>query len=50
MISKELQEQFINSMPVFEESIQAFEKGEIDRNKLKGVSGGFGSYAQREGG
>lgn len=32
----------------FEEKLEAFNKGEIDRKAYKGVSGGFGSYAQRD--
>ena len=32
----------------FKETIRAFDQGEIDRKAYKGVSGGFGSYAQRD--
>ena len=32
----------------FEEKLEAFNKGEIDRKAYKGFSGGFGSYAQRD--
>lgn len=32
----------------FQETINAFDKGEIDRKSYKGVSGGLGSYAQRD--
>lgn len=50
MINKELIQQFKERIPIFDEKIHAFEKGEIDRNTFKGISGGFGSYAQKEGG
>ena len=32
----------------FKDTIAAFDKGELDRKAYKGVSGGFGSYAQRD--
>lgn len=32
----------------FKETIRAFDQGEIDRKAYKGVSGGLGSYAQRD--
>ena len=32
----------------FRDTIAAFDKGELDRKAYKGVSGGFGSYAQRD--
>ena len=32
----------------FKETIGAFDRGEIDRKAYKGVSGGLGSYAQRD--
>lgn len=32
----------------FKRTIAAFDKGELDRKAYKGVSGGFGSYAQRD--
>ena len=32
----------------FKQTIGAFDKGEIDRKAYKGVSGGLGSYAQRD--
>ncbi len=35
---------------LFEEKLRAFEAGEIDKKAYKGFSGGFGSYAQRNGG
>lgn len=50
MIKKELIDQFILELPLFEKSINAFENGEIDRKTLKGITGGFGSYAQKSGG
>ena len=50
MLNRDLYQQFLQEIPVFDEKIHAFEAGEIDRNTFKGISGGFGSYAQREGG
>ena len=34
----------------FKDTIAAFDRGELDRKAYKGVSGGMGSYAQREDG
>ena len=48
MISEELIQQFVKETELFEERIQAFEAGEIDRKTFKGISGRFGCYAQRE--
>ena len=50
MLNRDLYRQFLQEIPVFDEKIHAFEAGEIDRNTFRGISGGFGSYAQREGG
>ena len=50
MINQESIDKFRLELPVFEKNIRAFEAGEIDRNTLKGITGGFGSYAQKEGG
>lgn len=50
MISKELIQQFKAQIPEFEEAIRAFENGDLNRNALKGISGRFGSYAQKENG
>lgn len=47
-MNQELKEQFLKDIDIFENSIHAFKAGEIDRKTYKGVSGGFGSYAQRE--
>ena len=35
---------------LFAEKLRAFEAGEVDKKAYKGFSGGFGSYAQRNGG
>ena len=48
MLSKELLQHFEHDITRFEENILAFEHGEIDRKTFKGISGGFGSYAQKE--
>lgn len=48
MLSKDLLQQFEDNITRFDENIHAFENGEIDRQTFKGISGGFGSYAQKE--
>ena len=48
MLSKDLLQQFEDNITRFAENIHAFENGEIDRQTFKGISGGFGSYAQKE--
>lgn len=50
MINQEAIDRFRLELPIFEKNIRAFEAGDIDRNTLKGITGGFGSYAQKEGG
>ncbi len=50
MISSTLQQKFSEEISLFDEKIHAFEAGELDRNTFKGISGGFGSYAQRSNG
>ena len=32
----------------FKDTIGAFDRGELDRKSYKGMSGGMGSYAQRD--
>ena len=49
-MNQELKEIFRKDIEIFAEKIRAFEAGEIDRKTYKSISGGFGSYAQREGG
>lgn len=39
---------FRSEIEAFREHIDAFNRGEIDRNVYKGKSGGLGSYAQRD--
>ncbi len=39
---------FRNEIETFKETISAFDKGDLDRKAYKGVSGGLGSYAQRD--
>ena len=48
MLSKDLLQQFEDNITRFDENIHAFENGEIDRQTFKGISGGFGSYAQKD--
>ncbi len=45
---KKWEEQFREQIHDFVETIEKFDKGEIDRKAYKGISGGFGSYAQRD--
>lgn len=49
-MNQELKQQLYDDIEIFEGKIKAFEAGEIDRKAYKSISGGFGSYAQREGG
>ena len=39
---------FHEEIECFKDTISAFDRGEIDRKSYKGVSGGLGSYAQRD--
>lgn len=50
MISKAIVDNFRESIPLFEEKIREFDNQELDRNKFKGISGGYGCYAQKENG
>lgn len=49
-MTPELKEQMRSDISLFAEKIRAFEAGEVDKKAYKGFSGGFGSYAQRNGG
>ncbi len=49
-MNQELKELMRSDIPAFAEKIRAFEAGEVDKKAYKGFSGGFGSYAQRNGG
>lgn len=49
-MNQELKQLLYDDIAVFAEKIKAFEAGEIDKKTYKSISGGFGSYAQREGG
>ena len=49
-MDQKLKEIMRNDVALFAEKIQAFEAGEVDKKAYKGFSGGFGSYAQRNGG
>ena len=49
-MKRELMEQMRGDIALFEEKIRAFEAGELDKKDYKGFSGGYGSYAQRNGG
>ena len=48
MMNEKWEEQFREQIHDFVETIGKFDKGEIDRKAYKGISGGFGSYAQRD--
>ena len=48
MMNEKWEEQFREQIHDFVETIEKFDKGEIDRKAYKGISGGFGSYAQRD--
>lgn len=39
---------FLEEIDDFKNTINTFDKGEIDRKSYKGISGGLGSYAQRD--
>ena len=48
MMNEKWEEQFREQIHDFVETIEKFDKGEIDRKAYKGISGGFGSDAQRD--
>ncbi len=50
MISQELKDQFRREIDEYEKQALAFEAGALDRQTFKGISGGFGSYAQKNAG
>jgi len=47
-MNKQWTDIFHTEIERFKDAIGAFDKGEIDRKDYKGVSGGLGSYAQRD--
>lgn len=47
---QELKDIMRSEISLFEEKIRAFEAGDLDKKTYKGFSGGYGSYAQRNGG
>lgn len=47
-MSKQWTDTFRTEIESFKETIGSFDKGELDRKAYKGVSGGLGSYAQRD--
>ncbi len=47
-MDKQWTDTFQKEIEGFKDAIAAFDKGELDRKAYKGVSGGFGSYAQRD--
>lgn len=49
-MTQELKDLMRSDIAQFAEKIHAFEAGEVDKKAYKGFSGGFGSYAQRNGG
>ena len=48
MMNEKWEEQFREQIHEFVGTIEKFDKGEIDRKAYKGISGGFGSYAQHD--
>lgn len=48
MMNEQWLETFRGEIGAFAETIDAFSKGEMDRKTYKGISGGMGSYAQRD--
>lgn len=48
MIPQELKEQYRKEFDFYEEKALLFEADELDRSAFKGISGGFGSYAQKD--
>ena len=48
-MNKQWVDMFRTEIGTFAEKLQAFQNGELDRKAYKGFSGGFGSYAQRDG-
>ena len=50
MISQELKDQFRREIDEYEKQALAFEAGALDRQTFKRISGGFGSYAQKDAG
>ena len=49
-MKQEIRERMRKEVALFAEKLHAFEAGELDKKSYKGFSGGFGSYAQRNGG
>lgn len=49
-MNQNLKELMRSDIVLFAEKINAFEGGEVDKKAYKSFSGGFGSYAQRNGG
>ena len=47
-MSKQWTDTFCGEIESFQETISAFDRGELDRKAYKGISGGLGSYAQRD--
>ena len=47
-MDKQWTDTFQKEIEGFKDTIAAFDKGELDRKAYKGLSGGFGSYAQRD--
>ncbi len=47
-MNEQWKDTFHSEIEGLKETIGAFERGELDRKAYKGVSGGFGTYAQRD--
>ena len=48
MMNEQWIKTFRTEIGTFAEKIEAFDQGEIDKKNYKGISGGMGSYAQRD--
>ena len=48
MMNEQWTNTFRQEIAAFQETIGAFDRGELDRKAYKGISGGLGSYAQRD--
>ena len=49
-MTEELKQALYNDIELFETKLRAHDAGEMDKKAYKGFSGGYGSYAQRNGG
>ena len=48
-MKQEIIQRFRDDLEQFNDATRKYYAGEIDRNTYKGISGGFGSYSERDG-